>query len=337
MRRFAAGSCKVVSMGARIEDYGLIGDCETAALVSKDGSIDWLCWPRFDSDACFAALLGNSKNGRWRIAPAQAKARIRRGYRPATLILETIFTTDDGEVTLIDFMPLRKQGSMPFREQASNIVRLVVGTRGTVAMRTELVIRFDYGQSVPWVKRTDNGDLLAISGPDMLVLRTPVELRGEDMTTVGEFTVSAGETVPFVLTYVPSHLPAPDPVDAQDALRQTQQFWEQWSSVHENTGPHAPFVVRSLITLKALTYLPTGGIVAAPTTSLPEQIGGPRNWDYRFCWLRDATLTLLAFMNSGYYDEARAWRDWLLRAAAGSPSQIQIMYGLAGEKRLAEW
>jgi GH15 family glucan-1,4-alpha-glucosidase len=324
-------------MGARIEDYGLIGDCETAALVSKDGSIDWLCWPRFDSDACFAALLGNSKNGRWRIAPAQAKARIRRRYRSATLILETTFTTDDGEVTLIDFMPLRKQGSMPFREQASNIVRLVVGTRGTVAMRTELVIRFDYGQSVPWVKRTDNGDLLAISGPDMLVLRTPVELRGEDMTTVGEFTVSAGETVPFVLTYVPSHLPAPDPVEAEDALRQTQQFWEQWSSVHENTGPYAPAVVRSLITLKALTYLPTGGIVAAPTTSLPEQIGGPRNWDYRFCWLRDATLTLLAFMNSGYYDEARAWRDWLLRAAAGSPSQIQIMYGLAGEKRLAEW
>jgi GH15 family glucan-1,4-alpha-glucosidase len=324
-------------MGARIEDYGLIGDCETAALVSKDGSIDWLCWPRFDSDACFAALLGNSKNGRWRIAPAQAKARIRRRYRSATLILETTFTTDDGEVTLIDFMPLRKQGSMPFREQASHIVRLVVGTRGTVAMRTELVIRFDYGQSVPWVKRTDNGDLLAISGPDMLVLRTPVELRGEDMTTVGEFTVSAGETVPFVLTYVPSHLPAPDPIDAEDALRQTQQFWEQWSSVHENTGPYAPAVVRSLITLKALTYLPTGGIVAAPTTSLPEQIGGPRNWDYRFCWLRDATLTLLAFMNSGYYDEARAWRDWLLRAAAGSPSQIQIMYGLAGEKRLAEW
>ena len=316
-------------MGARIEDYGLIGDCETAALVSKDGSIDWLCWPRFDSDACFAALLGNSKNGRWRIAPAQANARIRRRYRPATLILETTFTTDDGEVTLIDFMPLR--------EQASNIVRLVVGTRGTVAMRTELVIRFDYGQSVPWVKRTDNGDLLAISGPDMIVLRTPVKVRGEHMTTVGEFTVSAGETVPFVLMYVPSHLPAPDPVDAEDALRQTQQFWEQWSSVHENTGPYASSVVRSLITLKALTYLPTGGIVAAPTTSLPEQIGGPRNWDYRFCWLRDATLTLLAFMNSGYYDEARAWRDWLLRAAAGSPSQIQIMYGLAGEKRLAEW
>ena len=316
-------------MGARIEDYGLIGDCETAALVSKDGSIDWLCWPRFDSGACFAALLGNSKNGRWRIAPAQAKSRITRRYRPATLILETTFTTADGEVTVIDFMPLR--------EQASHLVRLVVGTRGTVAIRTELVIRFDYGQSVPWVKRTENGDLLAISGPDMVVLRTPVEMRGEQLTSVGEFTVSAGETIPFVLMYVQSHLPAPDPVDAEDALRQTQNFWEEWTSVHKSTGPYAPFVLRSLITLKALTYLPTGGIVAAPTTSLPEQLGGPRNWDYRFCWLRDATLTLLALMNSGYYDEARAWRDWLLRAAAGSPSQIQIMYGLAGDKRLAEW
>jgi len=316
-------------MGARIEDYGLIGDCETAALVSKDGSIDWLCWPRFDSGACFAALLGNSKNGRWRIAPAQAKSRITRRYRPATLILETTFTTADGEVTVIDFMPLR--------EQASHLVRLVVGTRGTVAIRTELVIRFDYGQSVPWVKRTENGDLLAISGPDMVVLRTPVEMRGEQLTSVGEFTVSAGETIPFVLMYLQSHLPAPDPVDAEDALRQTQNFWEEWTSVHKSTGPYAPFVLRSLITLKALSYLPTGGIVAAPTTSLPEQLGGLRNWDYRFCWLRDATLTLLALMNSGYYDEARAWRDWLLRAAAGSPSQIQIMYGLAGEKRLAEW
>ena len=316
-------------MGARIEDYGLIGDCETAALVSKDGSIDWLCWPRFDSGACFAALLGNSKNGRWRIAPAQAKSRITRRYRPATLILETTFTTADGEVTVIDFMPLR--------EQASHLVRLVVGTRGTVAIRTELVIRFDYGQSVPWVKRTENGDLLAISGPDMVVLRTPVEMRGEQLTSVGEFTVSAGETIPFVLMYVQSHLPAPDPVDAEDALRQTQNFWEEWTSVHKSTGPYAPFVLRSLITLKALTYLPTGGIVAAPTTSLPEQLGGPRNWDYRFCWLRDATLTLLALMNSGYYDEACAWRDWLLRAAAGSPSQIRIMYGLAGDKRLAEW
>ena len=316
-------------MTASIEDYGLIGDCETAALVSMDGSIDWLCWPRFDSGACFAALLGDTNNGRWRIAPADNDVRITRRYRLNTLILETSFVTATGEVMLIDFMPLRTRGS--------HLVRLVVGKRGTVPMSTELIIRFDYGSSVPWVRRTDDGDLLAISGPDMLVLRTPVELRGERMTTVGEFTVSAGQTIPFVLMHAPSHLPTPKPVDAQDALRRTQEFWEQWASTHQATGMYAKSVSRSLITLKALTYAPTGGIVAAPTTSLPEQIGGPRNWDYRFCWLRDATLTLLAFMNSGYYEEARCWRDWLLRAAAGSPSQIQIMYGLAGEKRLAEW
>jgi GH15 family glucan-1,4-alpha-glucosidase len=212
-----------------------------------------------------------------------------------------------------------------------------MGKRGTVAMATELIIRFDYGASVPWVKQTEAGDLLAISGPNMLVLRTPIELQGKDLTTVGKFTVAAGQCIPFVLTYVASHLPLPEPLDPQDALRQTQEFWEDWASTHESAGPYSGASCRSLITLKALTYAPTGGIVAAPTTSLPEQIGGPRNWDYRFCWLRDATLTLLAFMNGGYYDEARSWRDWLLRAAAGSPSQIQIMYGLAGEKRLAEW
>jgi GH15 family glucan-1,4-alpha-glucosidase len=312
-----------------IEDYGLIGDCETAALVCKTGSIDWLCWPRFDSDACFAALLGDSNNGRWLIVPAQGNPRTTRRYRPNTLILETSFVTADGEAVLIDFMPLR--------ERVSHLVRLVVGKRGSVAMTTELIIRFDYGASVPWVRRTEAGDLLAISGPDMLVLRTPVELRGEGLTTVGDFTVAAGQTIPFVLTYVSSHLPVPEPIDPQDALRQTQSFWEDWAGIHQDTGPYADAVRRSLITLKALTYEPTGGIVAAPTTSLPEQIGGPRNWDYRFCWLRDATLTLLALMNAGYYDEARRWRDWLLRAAAGSPSQTQIMYGLAGEKRLAEW
>ena len=316
-------------MIARIEDYGLIGDCETAALVSKDGSIDWLCWPRFDSGACFAALLGDTDNGRWKIAPADKNVRTTRCYRPNALILETSFVTADGEVVLIDFMPLRGR--------ASHLVRLVVGKHGTVPMSTELVIRFDYGASVPWVKRTDRGDLLAISGPDMLVLRTPVELRGERLTTVGDFAVTAGQTIPFVLIYAPSHLPAPDPVDAEDALRRTQEFWAEWTSTHRSTGMYADSVSRSLITLKALTYAPTGGIVAAPTTSLPERIGGPRNWDYRICWLRDATLTLLSFMNAGYYDEARCWRDWLLRAAAGSPSQIQIMYGLAGEKRLAEW
>jgi len=312
-----------------IEDYGLIGDFETAALVCKTGSIDWLCWPRFDSDACFAALLGDTNNGRWLIAPAQGNPRTTRRYRPNTLILETSFVTADGEVMLIDFMPLRGR--------ASHLVRFVVGKRGSVSMTTELIVRFDYGASVPWVRRTEAGELLAISGPDMLVLRTPVELRGEGLTTVGDFTVAAGQTIAFVLTYAPSHLPVPEPIDPQDALRQTQSFWEDWASIHQSTGVYTDAVRRSLITLKALTYEPTGGIAAAPTTSLPEQIGGPRNWDYRFCWLRDATLTLLAFMNGGYYDEARRWRDWLLRAAAGSPSQLQIMYGLAGEKRLAEW
>ena len=316
-------------MTTSIEDYALIGDCETAALVCRNGSIDWLCWPRFDSGACFAALLGTPDNGRWQIAPLAEDARVTRRYQPNTLILETTFATSEGEAELIDFMPLR--------EQASHIVRLMVGKRGTVRMHTELVIRFDYGSSVPWVRRTEDGDLLAISGPDMLVLRTPVALRGEDLKTVGEFTVSAGQTVPFVMMYVASHLPAPTPIDAEQALQDTQEFWEEWTSRHRSEGKYADCVTRSLITLKALAYAPTGGIVAAPTTSLPEQIGGRRNWDYRFCWLRDATLTLFSFMNAGYFDEARCWRDWLLRAAAGSPSQIQIMYGVAGEKRLAEW
>jgi GH15 family glucan-1,4-alpha-glucosidase len=316
-------------MATRIEDYALIGDCETAALVSTRGSVDWLCWPRFDSGACFAALLGEPKNGHWQIAPRD-EAQVTRRYRPKTLVLETTFKTKDGEALLIDFMPLR-------RREPSQLMRLVIGVRGAVRMRTELIIRFDYGSSVPWVRRMENGDLQAISGPDMLVLRTPVALRGEDFTTVGEFTVQAGRTVPFVLTHCPSHLQTPEPIDAPSALRRTQEFWEKWSSEHHGTGPYADCVTRSLITLKALTYMPTGGIVAAPTTSLPEQVAGPRNWDYRYCWLRDATLTLLSFMNAGYYDEARAWRDWLLRAAAGSPSQLQIMYGVAGERLLNEW
>src|SRR5579864_5212806 len=316
-------------MSARIEDYALIGDCATAALVCRDGSIAWLCWPRFDSGACFAALLGTPENGRWQIAPLAGNARVSRRYRANTLILETVFATADGEVVLIDFMPPR--------QQASHVMRLVVGRSGTVAMRTELIIRFDYGFSVPWVRRADNGDLLAISGPNMLVLRTPVELRGEGLTTVGEFTISAGQTVPFVMMYVASHLPTPDLADAERALQQTQDFWEAWVGTHQTADQYTDCVTRSLITLKALTYAPTGGSVAAPTTSLPEQIGGLRNWDYRYCWLRDATLTLLSLMNSGYYDEAKCWRDWLLRAAAGSPSQIQIMYGVAGEKQLVEW
>ena len=317
-------------MASRIEDYALIGDCETAALVSNRGSIDWLCWPRFDCGACFAALLGEPGNGHWQIKPLDEPARATRRYRGHTLILETTFATDAGEAVLIDFMPLREGGP-------SHLVRLVVGVRGTLRLCTELIIRFDYGASVPWVRRMENGDLLAVSGPDMLVLRTSAELRGERLTTVGEFTVAAGETIPFVLTHCLSHLSEPEPIDARAALGRTQAFWEEWTSAHHGTGPYADCVTRSLITLKALTYMPTGGIVAAPTTSLPEQIRGPRNWDYRFCWLRDATLTLLSFMNAGYYDEARAWRDWLLRAAAGSPSQLQIMYGVAGERLLMEW
>jgi GH15 family glucan-1,4-alpha-glucosidase len=297
-------------VSSRIEDYALIGDCETAALVSKDGSIDWLCWPRFGSGACFAALLGDANNGRWQIAPAagaDANARIRRWYRRNTLILETEFTMADGSstVVLIDFMPVRDGRAW------SQVVRLVVGKRGTVSMSTELIVRFGYGGWVPWVTRGETGDLLAIAGPDMLLLRTPVELRGERMTTVGDFAVSARQRVPFVLTYVSSHLPLPEPVDADDALRSTEEFWQSWASSCQSPEQHAEIVTRSLITLKALTYAPTGGIVAAPTTSLPERLGGPRNWDYRFCWLRDATLTLLALMNTGYLTTKRE------RSAAG--------------------
>jgi GH15 family glucan-1,4-alpha-glucosidase len=316
-------------MPSRIEDYGLIGDCETAALVARDGSIDWLCWPRFDSDACFAALLGRAEHGRWQIAPRDPLPRVTRRYRLNTLILETLFETADGAATLIDFMPPRGANS--------NIVRLVVGERGRVAMCSELVLRFGYGAIVPWVTRLEDRTLRAIAGPDMVVLRTPVELRGENMTTVGEFDVVAGEIIPFVLTYGPSHLPPPPAPDPADALAATEAFWTEWVGNGETDGPWSEAVVRSLITLKALTYGPTGGMVAAPTTSLPERLGGARNWDYRFCWLRDATRTLLALMDAGYYEEAQAWREWLSRAAAGRPDQIQIMYGIAGERRLTEW
>lgn len=315
-------------MSSRIEDYALIGDCETAALVGRNGSIDWLCWPRFDSGACFAALLGSSKHGRWILAPTDA-ARVTRRYRRNTLILETEFETADGAATVTDFMPPR--GS------ASDLVRLVVGRRGRVAMRTELILRFDYGSIVPWVSRLENGLLQAIAGPDMVVLKADVPLRGEDQKTVGEFMLGEGQTAAFVLTYAPSHGPIPTPTNPELALAETEAFWSEWSGRCTYSGEWRDDVMRSLITLKALTYAPTGGVVAAPTTSLPEWIGGRRNWDYRFCWLRDATLTLLALMDAGYFDEARAWRDWLLRAAAGNPSQIQIMYGLAGERRLPEW
>jgi GH15 family glucan-1,4-alpha-glucosidase len=314
---------------SRIEDYALIGDCESAALVSRDGSIDWLCWPRFDSDACFAALLGGKEHGRFRVAPQGHVQNITRRYRPGTLILETRFETADGAVTLIDFMPIR--GKNP------DCVRIVVGERGRVPMCVEMVLRFGYGASVPWVRKLGDGTLRAIAGPDMVVLRTPVHMRGENLTTVGEFVVGAGDRVPFVLSYGPSHLPLPEAFAADAALQDTESFWEDWCRRGKVTGPWRDAVLRSLITLKALTYRPTGGMVAAPTTSLPERIGGDRNWDYRFCWVRDATLTLLALMNAGYYEEAQCWRDWLTRAVAGRPEQMGVMYGVAGERRLTEW
>ena len=313
---------------AHIEDYAMIGDCRTAALVCRDGSIDWFCCPRFDSEACFAALLGSREHGRWLIAP-RGEPRVTRRYRPNTLVLETHFETEEGAATLIDFMP---PGG-----RHSTIVRLLVGTRGKVTMRTELILRFGYGAVVPWVTRLEDGSLRAIAGPDMVIMRTPVHLRGEDMTTVGEFTINKDDTIPFVLSYLPSHRPLHAPFDAATALHDTETFWQDWSAKCRPAGPWSEAVLRSMITLKALTYAPTGGMVAAPTTSLPEQLGGERNWDYRYCWLRDATLVLLGAMNAGYYEEAQAWRDWLLRAVAGSPGQLQIMYGIAGERRLTEW
>lgn len=315
-------------MSQRIEDYALIGDCETAALIGRNGSIDWLCWPAFDSDACFAAILGNHKNGRWLIAPSEDVTATSRRYLGDTLILETRFETKTGTALLIDFMPPRGK--------ASDIVRLVRGLTGTVKMRMELVIRFGFGIDIPWVRRIDHS-LLAICGQDMTVLRTPVETRGEDLTTVSDFEVKEGETVPFVLTYGPSHIEPPGPIDPERALQETEEFWQEWCSHCTRDGDYHDLVLRSLITLKALTFGPTGGIVAAPTTSLPEKLGGSRNWDYRFCWLRDATFTLLALMNSGYTEEASAWHNWLLRAAAGSPANMQIMYGIWGQRRLLEW
>jgi GH15 family glucan-1,4-alpha-glucosidase len=316
-------------MPLRIEDYALIGDCETAALVGRDGSIDWLCWPRFDSDACFAALLGTPEHGRWLIAAQDDTAGVTRKYQPETLILETRFESAEGTATLVDFMPGHQTGS--------SIVRLIIGERGRITMRTELVIRFGYGATVPWMTKLDDGTRRAIAGPDMVLLRTTAALRGEDFKTVGEFIVGAGETVPFTLTYMPSHLPIPAAENPLAQLGATKQYWLDWIAKSRAPGPWADTVNRSLITLKALTYARTGGMVAAPTTSLPEHIGGSRNWDYRFCWLRDATLTLLALMNAGYMEEAQAWREWLSRAAAGKPDQLQIMYGIAGERRLTEW
>ena len=315
-------------MPSRIEDYALLGDCETAALVSKSGSVDWLCWPRFDSSACFAALLGNDNHGCWRIAPAEGEF-VQRAYRPGTLILDTEFRSASGRVRITDFMPLRSGHS--------HLIRIVEGLEGHVDMQMLLRIRFDMGISVPWVTQLDGDDgISAVAGPNRVLLRTTVKLEGVDLSTQASFTVNAGETVPFVLTHGPSHIAPCPAIDPFAALAQCSAEWLAWSDKCQHVGQWREPVQRSLITLKALTYAPTGGIVAAPTTSLPEQLGGVRNWDYRFCWLRDATLTVLTFLRAGYLEEAQAWRSWLVRAVAGSTDQIQIMYGIAGERMLDE-
>jgi GH15 family glucan-1,4-alpha-glucosidase len=314
----------------RIEDYALIGDCHSAALVSKQGSVDWLCLPRFDSPACFAALVGTPDNGHWRIAPIEQPVQVRRQYRPGTLILETVFETPSGSVALIDFMTASSGNS--------SLVRIVEGRSGYVAMRLDLVLRFEYGSAVPWVTRMQHRTgLRAIVGPDVVLLHSSVPLSGVKLTTVGEFTVTAGQRVPFVLSHGQSHLADPLVPQADAALEETEAAWTAWSARSTCHGEYREVVQRSLITLKALTYYPTGGIVAAPTTSLPEYLGGERNWDYRFCWLRDATFTLLALMHAGYREEAQAWGAWLRRSVAGTPSQVQTLYGLAGERWLMEW
>ncbi|ODU01941.1 MAG: glucoamylase [Planctomycetes bacterium SCN 63-9] len=316
-------------MALRIEDYGLIGDCHTAALVGRDGSIDWLCMPRFDSPACFASLLGKPENGRWRLAPAEGVAikQVRRKYRGETLVLETEFETDQGTAAVIDFMP-------PGNDRHA-IVRIVEGRSGRVPMHLQLIMRFDYGKIIPWVRKTA-GHLWGIAGPDMLRHSTPVTTHGEGPTTAADFEIGEGDRIPFVLVWTPSHAPEAAEVDAEAELRATEAWWAEWVGHCTYHGEWREAVVRSLITLKALTYAPTGAIVAAPTTSLPEYIGGVRNWDYRYCWVRDASFTLMAFISCGYMQEAYAWRQWLLRAAAGEPSKLQIMYGIAGERRLTE-
>ncbi|WP_128976703.1 glycoside hydrolase family 15 protein [Streptomyces roseicoloratus] len=316
-------------MTQRIDDYALIGDLQTAALVGRDGSIDWLCLPRFDSAACFAALLGDEDNGHWRIAPKGATTCSRRRYAEDSLVLETVWETRTGTVKVVDFMPQR--------DKAPDVVRIVEGVSGSVEMSAVLRLRFDYGSIVPWVRRTD-GHRVAVAGPDAVWLRSepPVKTWGQQYATCSSFTVGEGEKVAFVLTWHPSHEPRPALVDPYEALEQSLADWREWTARCTYRGPHRDTVVRSLITLKALTYAPTGGIVAAPTTSLPEEIGGVRNWDYRACWLRDSSLTLGALLSAGYVEEAAAWRDWLLRAVAGDPADLQIMYGPAGERRLSE-
>jgi GH15 family glucan-1,4-alpha-glucosidase len=315
-------------VSSRIEQYAMVGDTQTAALIGDDGSIDWMCAPRFDSGACFAALLGDENYGRWLIAPAAGGRATRRRYRDHTLVLETEFETAEGAVRIIDFMPIR--------DQTVDVMRIVEGLRGHVPMQMHVTIRFDYGHTIPWV-RNIGGALVAVAGPDALVLRAPIERRGVGHSTVAEFTVRAGERVPFSLAWYPSHQDVPRPRNAAWSLSRTESWWHSWSKKWTYDGNYPEAVQRSVITLKALTYAPTGGIVAAPTTSLPEWIGGVRNWDYRFCWLRDATFTLLSLLHAGYEEEAKAWRAWLLRATAGEPSDLQIMYGPAGERRLTEW
>jgi GH15 family glucan-1,4-alpha-glucosidase len=314
-------------MASRIEDYALIGDSYSAALVARDGAIDWLCLPRFDSGAVFAALLGTREHGRWLLAPRSAVRAVRRRYREGTLVLETDFETADGAIRVVDFMPKRTR--------APDLVRVVEGLRGQVPMSLDLLIRCDYGSIEPWVQSTADG-IWAIAGPDSFLFRTQVPLSWENGATVADFVVSAGQHVGFTLTWHPSHEPIPPLRATGEALMDTEEWWRQWSARCTYTGPWRDVVRRSLITLKALTYAPTGGIVAAPTTSLPEQLRGVRNWDYRYCWLRDSTFTLLALLNAGYREEAQAWRRWLLRAVAGTPAATNIMYGLAGERRLTE-
>jgi GH15 family glucan-1,4-alpha-glucosidase len=313
----------------RLEDYAMIGDCETAALVSREASIDWLCWPRFDSQALFAGLLGGPQFGHWQIRAADSSCIVRRHYRPETLILQTEFHGARGIATVTDFMPIR--------DRESTIVRVVDCQRGRMPMHLELVLRFDYGSRIPWVTRLPGNALCAIAGPHRIILQSSVPVFGEDFKTLADFSLRAGQQATFTLRYSPSHQALPRRLDPLKALRQTELYWKRWSARTGACGKYTNAVRRSLITLKALTYRPTGGIVAAPTTSLPERLGGERNWDYRFCWLRDATFTLQAMMNSGYDEEAKDWRDWLLRAVAGDPAQAQILYGIDGERLTSEW
>ena len=316
-------------MAGRIEDYAIIGDMQSAALVGRDGSVDWLCLPRFDSPACFAGLLGDDRHGHWRIAPADGAGQASRAYQGETLILQTQWQTATGTARVIDFMPRRA-------EAVPVLARIVEGVHGTVELDCVLRVRFDYGHVVPWVRRID-GSINAVAGPDSVWISTPVQLAGRDMEHRARFTVTAGQRIPFMLTWVESHHGQPEACDASQVLEETRQYWAGWVSRCTYRGPYREAVIRSLITLKALTYEPTGAIVAAATTSLPEDIGGTRNWDYRYCWLRDATITLEALLRTGYTEEATAWRQWLCRAIAGDPADVQIMYGVAGERRLAEW